>query len=319
MVAAPDAPDAPRPGQLRSGECPLCGSVPLRLLPYRYTLNGRHLYGARCTSCSLVSVHPMPSDGEISGMYTEEYFTECSESVGAHGKRPYMEIVEETDEERKSAVRRFDRLLRGFLGRRGVLCEVGCGPGHLLADLRELGWTVEGLEISAYAAAHARDVLGLNVRTGALVPGSLPAEAYDAVFLGDVLEHLPRPLEALRLVRDTLRPGGIVVIAVPSTLNLLSGRLGMWVYEAMGRFKDPRIPPYHLFEYTPPTLRKMLDAAGFTTLRLRQSAVPLRRMGLRGSTAENLGKFSLQILAHVTARLCNRGGDRLLAVAKARM
>jgi SAM-dependent methyltransferase len=258
----------------------------------------------------------MPSDAEIAGMYSEEYFTSCTDAAGAHGTRPYMEIVEASADELRHDARRFERRLRRYVGSAGRFCEIGCGPGYLLAELRTLGWSVEGIEISEYAANHARTQLGLDVRTGPLSAGSLPNESYDVVFLGDVLEHLPRPVEALGLVRAALRPNGIVVIAVPSTLNLLSGRLGLAIYQVLGRFKNPRIPPYHLFEYTPATLRRVIEAAGFRLESIRQSAVPLRRMGLRGNPVENLGKVSLQILAHVTSFVVNRGGDRLLAVAR---
>ena len=92
----------------------------------------------------------------------------------------------------------------------------------------------------------------------------------------------------------------------------------MATYQTMGRFKTLRIPPYHLFEYTPRTLRRMVEAAGFVTLSLDQSAVPLQKMGLRGTVLENLGKASLQLLAHTTSTLLNSGGDRLRAVVAKR-
>ncbi len=103
-------------------------------------------------------------------------------------------------------------------------------------------------------------------------------------------------------------------VAVPSTLNLLSARIGMAVYRLRGRSKILRLPPYHLFEYTPRSLRAMLEASGFRVDRLRQSAVPLGKMGLRGWVVENDGKAVLRLFARAGAFACNRGGDCLLAV-----
>jgi SAM-dependent methyltransferase len=305
----------PRPGEIVDARCPLCGRGVARVLPFRYDFRGRFLEGVGCEECGLVRLHPMPSDEEIASLYAEEYFTECSDAVGAHGKRAYMELAAEGETERRRGAARLDRALRDLLGRRGRFCEVGCGPGFLLAEMRSLGWQVRGLEISDYAVRHAREVLDLDVAAGPLVPGALPPGALDAVFLGDVLEHLPRPGEALGEVREALVPGGVVAVAVPSTLNLISARLAMTAYRMLGRSRTLRLPPYHLFEYTPGSLRGMLEASGFRVARLRQSAVPLGKMALRGSMVENSGKAVLQLLAQATAYACNSGGDRLLAVA----
>lgn len=304
----------PRPGQALAATCPLCGHTSACVLPFRYEFRGRLLQGVGCPKCGLARLFPMPSDEEIASLYSEEYFTECTDAVGAHGRRAYMELAAAGEADRRREAVRLDRLLCQHSGRRGRFCEVGCGPGYLLAEMRSLGWEVRGLELSGFAARHAREVLGLEVAEGPLVPGGLPRETFDVLLLGDVLEHLPRPREALTAVWCSLVPGGLVAVAVPSTLNLLSARLGMAVYRLRGRSKTLRLPPYHLFEYTPRSLRAMLETSGFRVDRLRQSAVPLGKMGLRGSLVENVGKAVLQLCAHAGAFAGNRGGDRLLAV-----
>jgi SAM-dependent methyltransferase len=286
------------------------------VLPFRYAFHGSYLYGVKCSSCSLVFVHPQPTEEQIKDMYAEDYFTECSETCGAHGRSAYMEEATQADSSRPAHARRIDRLLRSHVSGGNTLMEIGCGPGFFLAEIRKLGWSVRGLEISKYAAAHAREELDLDVVVGPIEEDTIPAQSFDVVFMGDVLEHLPAPRSSLVAIRTWLKPGGIVVIAIPSTLNLLSAQLGMMLYRARARSKTLRIPPYHLFEYIPRTLRGMLEASGFEVVRLRQSAVPLRKMGLRGTLLENAGKVSLQVFAHLTSGLLNRGGDRLLAIGR---
>ncbi len=306
------------PGASWPGECPVCGPSRLKLLPFRYAYRGAYLHGVACARCTLTFLHPMPGDEELRELYSEEYFTSCTEECGAHGRRAYVELAEETAASRAASARLVDRSLRRHLGlpEGGNFLEVGCGPGHFLAEMTRLGWRTRGLEISEFAAREAREALGLDVVQGAIAPGVLPQEAFDAAFLGDVLEHLPRPLESLAVVRAALRPGGILAVAVPSTLNLVSGKLGLGLYRALGRFKTLRIPPYHLFEYTPRTLRLVLTHAGFEVIALRQGAVGIGRMGLRGHPLENAGKVALQVLALTTSRVFNVGGDRLLALAR---
>lgn len=303
------------PGQRLEGHCQVCGEASIRSLPFVYEHSGARHYGAGCRVCGSVFLHPMPTDEAIAGLYTGEYYTTCGESGGAHGNLPYTDLLEATAGARRQAARRLDAELAALLGERGTLAEIGCGMGHFMAEMRALGWRVRGLEISGYASQRARDDLGLDVVTGALVPGALPEDAFDACFLGDVLEHLPRPVEALDVVLRSLKPGGVIAVAVPSTLNLLSARLGMAVYRARRKFRTVRIPPYHLFEYRPDSLRRVLKEAGFEVIGIRQSAVPIRRMGLRGTPLENAGKVALQLVAHATSAVCNRGGDRLLALA----
>jgi SAM-dependent methyltransferase len=238
-------------------------------------------------------------------MYGKEYFTECSETCGAHGAAAYMEMAQEGGAARARAARRLsDRFLRHEAAR-GDLLEIGCGPGFLLAELRDLGWNVTGVELSDYAVHHARETLHLDVRLGSIDSLDLGESSFDAVFMGDVLEHLPRPVEVLERVHRLLRPGGVLLVAIPSTMNLLSAKLGMQMYRSRGKFKTLRIPPYHLYEYTPRTIRSLLERCAFHVAEVDQSTVPLGRMGLRGSGVENAG----------TSRLCNRGGDRLLAAA----
>ncbi len=47
---------------------------------------------------------------------------------------------------------------------------------------------------------------------------SLASDCADAVLVLEVLEHVPRPGELLEEVRRVLKPGGIVMVSVPSTV-----------------------------------------------------------------------------------------------------
>lgn len=297
------------------GCCYVCGGQNLKALPFRYAFKGRFLDGLRCQRCHMSFIHPQPTTREINELYQEDYFTESSDTVGAHGPKAYMDLIAESDENRHEGARSLDETILRYRGARGKLLEIGCGPGFLLAELEKIGWDVEGLELSEFAANHARERLGLDVKVGAIEPETHAEGAFDAVFMGDVLEHLPDPIRSLRSIGRWLVPDGVLLVAVPSTMNLLSARLGMTVYRVAGKTKTLRIPPYHLFEYTPRALTTTLETAGYELRDLRQSAVPIGSMGLRGSALENAGKVLLQIPALLTSRLFNRGGDRLLAVA----
>lgn len=104
------------------------------------------------------------------------------------------------------------RLLRMIGSPRGRLLDVGCGHGLLLDEARTAGWEGLGLELSARAAAHARDALGLDVREATLAEVDGPL---DAIVLADVIEHLDDPLAALDRCVALLAPGGTLCVVTP--------------------------------------------------------------------------------------------------------
>jgi SAM-dependent methyltransferase len=150
------------------------------------------------------------------------------------------------------------RRLLDAIGRRapsGRLLDVGCGHGLLLDEARRRGYAVEGLELSDYAAAHARDVLRLPVRqaTVAEVAAEPEPPAYAAIVLADVLEHLDDPLATVDTCARLLAPGGVLCLVTPDpgsrTARLAGAR--WWGFL-----------PAHTFLLPRRTLRDLLDRRG---------------------------------------------------------
>lgn len=107
-----------------------------------------------------------------------------------------------------------DLFLSGAPGRH--VLNVGAGQGSFSVRLAERGFQVT----SADASPAAVDVLRRRVQ-GEVVQADvtdLPfADAsFDAAVLGEVLEHVPDDVLALRETARTLRPGGLLAISVPA-------------------------------------------------------------------------------------------------------
>jgi len=63
----------------------------------------------------------------------------------------------------------------------GRILDVGCGKGYFLLACRTLGYEVEGLDISAEAAAFAGRHFQIPVQVSHAAPGVKPAASYDLV------------------------------------------------------------------------------------------------------------------------------------------
>ena len=141
----------------------------------------------------------------------------------------------------------------------GRLLEIGCACGFLLVAARERGFEVQGVEMSAWASAHAREAYGLDVKTGRLEAANVPAASYDAVVMADVIEHLTDPRRTLQAIHRVLRPGGRLLLLTPD------------VGSAVARLSGPRwwgLLDDHYFYFSRPTLRRFLERDEFAVERI---------------------------------------------------
>ena len=98
------------------------------------------------------------------------------------------------------------------------LLDVGCGPGTISVDLarRVAPGRVLAIDAAEDVVASARaeaDAAGLdNVRfeAGDLYALDVPDGSFDVVHAHQVLQHVARPVDALREMRRVTKPGGVV-------------------------------------------------------------------------------------------------------------
>jgi SAM-dependent methyltransferase len=101
-----------------------------------------------------------------------------------------------------------------------MVLEAGCGVGAQTVTLaqRSPGARFTSIDLSADSIAEAKkktDAAGLtNVRFQQADIFNLPfaAESFDHVFVCFVLEHLSRPVEALKILNRLLRPSGTMTV-----------------------------------------------------------------------------------------------------------
>lgn len=156
---------------------------------------------------------------------------------------------------------KYDRILataRRFLGGsppRQAL-EIGSNIGFFSDHLQRNGVRVTSVEINRDLREVQRAVYGIEPLSRLEDIG--PGEAFDVVFLMDVLEHIPGPSEYLARAGGLLREGGILFLQCPNknalTARLLGPRWHWWS------------APDHLYHFSERSLRLMAARARLETL-----------------------------------------------------
>jgi SAM-dependent methyltransferase len=185
-----------------------------------------------------MQVAPLPTEDELRRAYAQAASDEYADEEG--GQRATASALLERIEAHVAP---------------GRILDVGCWLGFLLGEARERGWEPVGIEPSETASAAARERFGLDVRTGGV--GDVPAGRFEAVVMGDVIEHLVDPAAALSRVRGALADGGVLALALPDAGSRLA--------RAMGR-RWWSVLPTHVQYFTRASLTRLLVREGFEVL-----------------------------------------------------
>lgn len=262
--------------------CAVCGSddpSPYRRGMYRV---GERLFDlVRCRVCGLVYVDPRPDAATLAWMYDDpEYFVD-GYNLGVEDEC-YFDRGEELLAQYDGEVAR----LEAEVGGRGRMLELGSAGGFFLEAARRRGWEVQGVELSPVAARFSREELGLEVFEGWLEEAPFAAASFDVAICDNVLEHTLSPLGTLRTLARLVRPGGHVLLVVPSYVNspwfrtlLALGELvpRRFLGEALVRIlklEGDAGHPYHVLEFDRRTLRRLVGRAGLELVDL-EGSVPL--------------------------------------------
>jgi SAM-dependent methyltransferase len=187
----------------------------------------------RCAECGHLQLASMP---EVASLY-EEAESDAYEA--------------EEEGQRATAAAVLERIERYADGR---LLDYGCWVGFLGSEAAHRGWAVIGVEPSRWAAERARS-------RGVEVVDS-PEGPFDAVAMGDVIEHLPDPGAVLDRLARLLAPGGVVWIATPDAGSRVARLLGRRWWSVI---------PTHLHLFNRRSLTRLLERHGFEVLAMRTS------------------------------------------------
>ncbi len=117
--------------------------------------------------------------------------------------------------------------------------DVGCNGGQFGKILQEKNHCiVYGVDISSAAVNDAKQLLKA-AETMDITHDPFPfiEEKFDIIVFGDVLEHIPDPLDVLRKFTVYLNSGGSILLSLPNVANIsirLKLLIGKWDYKPSG-------------------------------------------------------------------------------------
>ena len=204
----------------------------------------------RCDGCGLGFLDPRPDANELGDLYHDGYFDD-QYGHGLTFGSPEMKKRLSQESHRIRFVRRVKQS--------GKVLDIGCGMGYFLLACRRCGYDVEGMDISADSAAYVQDELKIPVAVGTIDRVDYPPASFDVITMWHFLEHTPDPCPYLQKARQWLKRDGVLVVDVPNYAGTDARKTWAW-------WKGWQLP-YHLYHYTPETLKGLLAKHGFGTIR----------------------------------------------------
>jgi len=186
-------------------------------------------------------------------------------------------------------------ICRRVTDRRPRILDVGCGTGANLLMLSQFG-DAEGVDISEDALAFCRERGLEKVKPGAGEQLPYDDGTFDLVTALDVVEHMDDDLAGLREMRRVLRPGGRVLLFVPTFMFLWG------VQDDVSN---------HRRRYRLPELQRVLEQAGFEIERMTYANITFflpillmrKLMRLTGIKAESENNINVSALNGVLGSL----------------
>lgn len=206
-------------------------------------------YYYRCAKCSLIFMNPRMNDAatasfynsNVNAIYNETKFDSDSDQPNAD------DFINENN---------FNLLNANYHNKaNGNLLEIGCAKGFFLSKAKAVGYKVWGLELNAKNYAFAERYLGNNIINKDLLDVRFDREMFDVIYMRDVIEHLPYPIETFKEINRILNNTGILFIETHNIEGLI---------HLIAREKHTVIFGFeHPVHYSPKSIKYLFNITGF--------------------------------------------------------
>ncbi len=233
--------------------CPLTGSSSIhKVMDLKdYSVTGEPFFLFENPEMGLRFTWPVPSADEISRFYESENYISHSDTRKGLINKLYGIA-------RNYTLRFKRRLIVSASGRNSSeLLDFGCGTGAFAELMQRSGWNVTGLEPDNEARVLAENINNLDVVKNL---SEIDSESrFDVITLWHVLEHVHNPDETIAALKDKLKEGGTIFIAVPNHRS--------YDAEFYKNYWAAWDVPRHLYHFSPKSMHWLLNNNGLRVLK----------------------------------------------------
>ena len=224
--------------------CPVCSQKDIFsvLTAKDYTVSGEHFEIWQCNNCTLRFTQNIPDIDSVGRYYQSENYISHSNSNEGTINNLYHKV-------RKRTLIKKRKLVEQFTGKKkGKILDVGSGTGAFLDTMAKDGWQVTGLEPETGARDKARELYNIESLPANEIY-NLPEQSFDAITLWHVLEHVHDLHGYMTTLKNLLRTGGKLFIAVPNYKSYDAKHYGQY----WAAYDVPR----HLYHFSPKAMVKL--------------------------------------------------------------
>lgn len=234
--------------------CPSCRSeyvVPV-LNVEDHTVSHEFFEILSCNNCKLRFTNSIPAEDQIGRYYQSEQYISHTDSNNGLFNKTYQFV-------RSHALRSKRNLVENFsLTNAGYILDYGCGTGAFLNEMKLSGWNVMGIEPDPGAMNKAIVLTGVDVKPPSAL-AEFKAKSFDAITLWHVLEHVHELHATIDKLKDALKLGGYLFVAVPNYTSY-----DATVYKEYWAAYDV---PRHLYHFSPNSMKQLMQSHGLSLKR----------------------------------------------------
>lgn len=233
-------------------KCLFCHSENINQAAYpRPTrFNGKIFTYRHCKDCNLVFIDPIPGKDDYDKMYEKSY----------HDEFYFRETPDYSN---------WFRLFEKLSSEKSIV-DYGCGDGGFVKYFHSKGYQCIGVEYDPLLVQRLKEQHpGINFYTVEEFWALDPSKLFNAIFMGDVLEHLDAPADFLKKLAMKIKKGGVIAAQGPlennGNLALDFRKITSRIFSGSGEKAIASHVPYHISFSDAKNQEMIFKKAGLTT------------------------------------------------------